>query len=176
MHLIAFKVYNYSIHFLDFVPYTPPSGFCSFIDKNLGLGWLWWLIIIIQLGILPALILIQRLCILLPVFYFIHITSILTLYLNTSLWFWVLYMIITYAQCGTGLDNHLFTCVLILTSILLACSVLDCLISREGKTGIINNLPNFLFSTKVGTCWISKLFPRLESILVNDHSSSSYEQ
>ena len=123
---------------LDYDNYSPPSGFCSFIESNLGLGWLWWLLVLIQLAVLPVIILLQRLCILLPVLSFIHISSILTFYLNTSLWIWTIYLITASAQCGTGLENPLLTSALILVSALLACSILDCVLSREGKAGILH--------------------------------------
>ena len=94
------------------------------------------MVVIIQLAILPFLCLLHRLCILLPVFSFIHITNILTFYLNTSLWMWTIYMITASASCGTGLENPLFTYALILVCFLLACSLIDCFLSREGKAVI----------------------------------------
>ena len=63
---------------------------------------------------------------------FIHITSIITLYLNTSLWIWTLYLIVSSAYCGVGLDNHLLISGLILATFLLLFSIIDSLFSREG--------------------------------------------
>ena len=106
---------------------------------------MWWLVVILQLAALPAIILFQRLCILLPMLSFIHITNILTFYLNTSLWIWIIYLMIAIAQCGTWLENPLFTYALIFVCFLLACSLLDCLLSREGK--IMKDLSPALNST-----------------------------
>jgi hypothetical protein len=139
--------------FVDYATPPPTSGFCSIIESNLGLGWLWWLVVIIQLAVLPAIILLQRLCILLPTLSFIQITSILTFYLNTSLWIWTIYLITASAHCGTGLENPLFTSVLILVCSLLACSLLDCVLSREGK---IHLLPP---SLTLPDCLLLRLVP-----------------
>ena len=128
---------------------------------------MWWLVLLIQLAVLPAIVLIQRLCILLTVLRLFHITSILTIYLNTSLWIWTIYLITASAQCGTGLENPLFTSLLILVFSLLASSLLDCLLSREGTVYLLLLLVLTDSSAQAGTCWTSSRCQMLPCILVS---------
>ena len=94
----------------------------------------------LQMAVLPLLIIFQRLCLLLPLLSFIHITSILTLYLNTSLWIWSLFLLISSATCGTGTNNPVFLTGVIMVSFLFFLSLIDCALSREGRNYLCSNL------------------------------------
>ena len=74
-------------------PSPPPSGFCPFLRSNFGLEDYWWIIPFLQLGFCFLLFVLQRLCNLLPLLSFITISSIITFYLNSSLWIWFLFTI-----------------------------------------------------------------------------------
>ena len=105
------KSFSYSIDFHshpdDFLEPTPQvSSFCSFLSSNLGLGSLWWLSALIQLSALLPLLVLYRLCNLVPLLNFITISSIVTFYLNASLWIWSLYLILALANCGIGLYSQ----------------------------------------------------------------------
>jgi len=120
----------YDTDFSD--PSPQVSSFCSFLSSNLGLGNLWWLAGLIQLSALLPLLVLYRLCNLLPVLNFITISSIVTFYLNASLWIWSLYLILALANCGIGVENPTFITGIVLVSIFGFFSILDCLFGREG--------------------------------------------
>lgn len=128
-------VFNESVYYdedYDTATPPPPSAFCSSLLANLGFRKFWWLIIIIQLACLLPPLVMQRLCILLPILSFVHLTNIITLYLNTSLWIWVVYLIVALSHCGIGLDNPLFVTGCVFVSVFGLLSVLDCFLGREG--------------------------------------------
>ena len=82
---------------------APVTGFCKVMHDNLNLHGLWWLAILIEIGIFLLLGLIYKLIIVnIRFFHYIAFTNIITLYANLSLWLWSIYLIVALAKCGIG--------------------------------------------------------------------------
>ena len=58
--------------------------------------------------------------------------SIVTFYLNTSLWVWACYLLLGRAACSLGPDNPIFTSAIVFVSLFGILSLLDCICGREG--------------------------------------------
>jgi len=102
----------------------------SLLCLSIYSSWLWWFLLCLQIFLLPLLLILHRLL----CKAFIHISNVITLYLQLSLYTWLIVFIFLLAACSQHnlWDKPLIICLLVLILTLLVLSALDCCLAREG--------------------------------------------